>query len=205
MKFSSSHSINWNGDVDAVINAVELWAFDNDFHVDSHLSGRIRISRCRIKFAFFAIFPDALDFPIDLTVKIPQSSRQALELVVKANFIDMVFVSRGEFRKIEVLAKNLAYAIAAALQAAQTEVHSHTDYGHPSMHVTDETSVSLAELGFNGERPNWTDIEARYRELVLQYHPDRYANITLPPEMLEAAAKRFNRIVAAYKYLKESR
>ena len=62
--------------------------------------------------------------------------------------------------------------------------------------------AALKELGFTGGRPTWQEIQARFRELALKYHPDRYQSQNLPPEMLRVAEERFARISAAFEFLK---
>lgn len=64
---------------------------------------------------------------------------------------------------------------------------------------------ALIELGFAESRVHWTSIEARFKTLVKQYHPDNYASLDLPPEMVHAAEEKFRQIKAAYDILRRAR
>lgn len=64
---------------------------------------------------------------------------------------------------------------------------------------------ALSELGIASHRAPWSEIEERYRHLARRYHPDRYASLNLPPEMVRAAEQRFHRIKCAIDVLREHR
>lgn len=48
-------------------------------------------------------------------------------------------------------------------------------------------------------------IKRKYRELVKQYHPDKFASKDLPSEMIELANKKFNEIKQAYDKILEAK
>jgi DnaJ like chaperone protein len=50
-----------------------------------------------------------------------------------------------------------------------------------------------------------TDIKKSYRNLVNQYHPDKLIGLGLPPYMIQSATECFQKIQAAYSYIKEAR
>jgi len=49
------------------------------------------------------------------------------------------------------------------------------------------------------------EIKKAYRTLVNQYHPDKLAGLGLPPYMMQSATECFQKIQAAYDYIKDSR
>lgn len=49
------------------------------------------------------------------------------------------------------------------------------------------------------------DIKKSYRNLVNQYHPDKLIGLGLPPYMIQSATECFQKIQAAYSYIKEAR
>ncbi|GGY68753.1 co-chaperone protein DjlA [Cellvibrio zantedeschiae] len=55
--------------------------------------------------------------------------------------------------------------------------------------------------------PTASDAEVKksYRNLVNQYHPDKLIGLGLPPYMIQSATECFQKIQAAYNYIKEAR
>jgi len=60
-----------------------------------------------------------------------------------------------------------------------------------------DPSRHYAVLGLSAAASD-QEIKARYRQLVVQYHPDKIMAKGLPPEFVELAQKRFTEIQAAY-------
>jgi DnaJ-like protein len=66
-------------------------------------------------------------------------------------------------------------------------------------------SNCLDILGVSTADFKWEEVETRYRDLVKQYHPDKYASLDLPPEMTHAAEEKFKSVQNAFEYLKTHR
>jgi hypothetical protein len=150
-----------------------------------------------------------LDYPLQLIVKIARTTG-TVEVHAEADLTGTIWTTRGDRRKLE----ELSHSLASAIRTIGTDSNSkaHEDYRTHSSepqnsHSRPETdwSILLRELGFTDRPTRWQEVEARYRELVRKYHPDRYASQNLPPEMIDAATYRFKQIVAAYETLKNLR
>lgn len=65
------------------------------------------------------------------------------------------------------------------------------------------TAVSaLEELGLRKEQNSWHLIREAHAALVRRYHPDVYASLSLPDELVRAAAQRLQRINEAFGFLR---
>jgi len=73
---------------------------------------------------------------------------------------------------------------------------------HPASHTEMSIDVALRELDISDRFASWDSIESSFRHLMKMYHPDTYASQNLPPEMIDAASKRFYKINESYNFLK---
>jgi hypothetical protein len=201
-RLTCTHDVNADVPADVVAEAASTWAFDNEFRLDAHLPNRLRFFRQRARLAFLHSF-DILDYPLTVTVKLPYRVGRPIEVVAEADVTGTLWTSGADRRKLTALGASLASAIARAspdVGAADAKDRSHHDEATPN--PRNRVMAALAELGYESMPPDWQTVEARYRELVRKYHPDRYAAQDLPPEMMNAAVERFKRIAEAYELLK---
>jgi len=95
------------------------------------------------------------------------------------------YLAKGALRSIQILAVPRAVQLTAA-PAGDAAVDPYTILG-----------VAVDS--------DWETIRQRYLALAKTYHPDRFANIDLPPEVCEYLSAKTRRVNAAFSMLESSR
>ena len=80
--------------------------------------------------------------------------------------------------------------------------YSGQGYGNSYMSPQDLTKKYCEILGVS-EDASMSEIKRAYRKLVKEYHPDKMASESVPPEYIEFANKKIREINEAYEYLEK--
>jgi DnaJ-like protein len=201
----STCKTHWDSDHVVLHKIAREWAFDNNFDMEEEFSGGIRLTRSRAKLAFLYAL-NVLDYPITIAIRHDEKTKR-VNIHVSANLSGTLLILIQDRNKINKMAQEICEIIRTRSHSYFQDVDGEQtdDYvsGSDSNEMT--RSTALRELGLSEQETSWSKIEESYRRLARQYHPDTYASQNLPPEMIDAAVERFQRITAAWEFLRANR
>ena len=92
----------------------------------------------------------------------------------------------------------------AYLAQSQQYEQSYQNQGFGAGYTTQEDLVKkYSEVLGVSEEASMAEIKRAYRKLVKEYHPDKLASGSVPPEYIEFANKKIRDINEAYEYLEK--
>lgn len=128
--------------------------------------------------------------------------QEGVDAQIKEAQTKKIVVALG-LTEYEYQAIRMAY-LAQSQQYEQSYGQSYQNQGFGAGYTTQEDLVKkYSEVLGVSEEASMAEIKRAYRKLVKEYHPDKLASGSVPPEYIEFANKKIRDINEAYEYLEK--